>query len=325
MATLRTWPTHRSVDGPFPLSTDDIAGLNEVFTLSFSDRYRKDGMQGVRVPPLHHGIWRYAIADAADGALGWRDERDRIVAFNIVHQSGTEGWMGPLCVHPDLQSLGLGKEIVQQGIEWLQARAVRVIGLETMPRTMDNIGFYSSLGFLPGAMTITLTLEARAANGPVRLLSTLPIHEREVMIERCRLLLDEMAHGYDFSREIRITERLALGDTILLGDGDHLDGFALCHGAPLVEGRGREELRVLKVAMRRGAEQAEELVRSVTDLARRSGARRVAIRVQSEYRALYSALMRGGARVRWTDLRMVLGGYLEQPPAQGIILSNWEI
>ncbi|MCU0634701.1 MAG: GNAT family N-acetyltransferase [Gemmatimonadaceae bacterium] len=325
MATLRTWPTHRSVDGPFPLSTDDIPGLNAVFTEAFSDRYRKDGMQGVRVPPLHHGIWRYAIADAVDGAMGWRDERDRIVAFNIAHHSGREGWMGPLCVHPELQGLGLGKEVVRSGIEWLQARDVRVLGLETMPRTMDNIGFYSSLGFLPGALTVTLTLEARAAERPVRLLSALPPADREAMITRCRELLDTLAPGYDFSRELRLTDRLALGDTVLLGAGDALDGFAVCHAAPLVEGRGRDELRVLKVAVRDPARDLDVLTRALADLARTSGARRVAIRVQSDCRALYHHLMRLGARVRWTDLRMALAGYEETPPAAGLVLSNWEI
>ncbi|MCU0649173.1 MAG: GNAT family N-acetyltransferase [Gemmatimonadaceae bacterium] len=325
MATLRTWPTHRSIDGPFPLASDDIAGLNAVFTEAFSDRYRKDGMQGVRVPPLHHGIWRYAIADAADGALGWRDERDRIVAFNIVHRSGREGWMGPLCVHPELQSLGLGKEIVRTGIDWLKERDARVIGLETMPRTMDNIGFYSSLGFLPGTLTVTLTLEARAAERPVRLLSALAEPAREQMIARCHALLDTLAPGYDFSRELRLTDRLALGDTLLLGDGDALDGFALCHAAPLVEGRGRDELRVLKVALRDPERDLEAFTRGLGELARTSGARRVAIRVQSEYRALYLHLMRLGARVRWTDLRMALAGHEERPPAAGLVLSNWEI
>jgi GNAT superfamily N-acetyltransferase len=325
MATLRAWPAHRSVDGPFPLTVGDIVGLNAVFTEAFSDRYRKDGMAGVRVPPLHHAIWRYAIADAADGAMGWRDERDRIVAFNIAHHSGREGWMGPLCVHPELQGLGLGKEIVRAGIDWLVARGVRVLGLETMPRTMDNIGFYSGLGFVPGPLTVTLTLEARADETPPRLLGALPPEAREAMIARCHALVDALAPGYDFSRELRLTDRLALGDTVLLGEGDALDGFACCHAAPLVEGRGRDELRVLKVALRDPARDTAPLARALTDLARRSGARRVAIRVQGDASRVYAELVRLGARVRWTDLRMTLEGYPERPPADGLVLSNWEI
>ena len=139
--TTRLYRSARPIDGPFVATLDDIPQLNEVFTEAFTERYRKDGMTGVRVPPLNPAVWRYAIEDAADGALCWRDEQGRIVAFNMAHHSGTEGWMGPLCVRPDQQGAGLGKIIVQSGMRWLRQQAVKVIGLETMPRTMDNIGF----------------------------------------------------------------------------------------------------------------------------------------------------------------------------------------
>ena len=33
-----------------------------------------------------------------------------------------------------------------------------------MPRTMDNIGFYSSLGFAPGRLTVTVTIDAAPAS-----------------------------------------------------------------------------------------------------------------------------------------------------------------
>jgi hypothetical protein len=93
MATARTWRTHQQADGPHPAGLQDIAGLNQVFSDAFSERYRRDGMVGVRVPFLNPAIWRYAIEDADGGALVWRDERDEIVAFNIAHRSGVEGWI----------------------------------------------------------------------------------------------------------------------------------------------------------------------------------------------------------------------------------------
>src|SRR4029079_8151214 len=107
-------------------------------------------------------------------ALLWRGDRDDIVAFNIAHRSGTEGWMGPLAVRPDWQGSGLGKEIVRSGMAWLRAQGAAVIGLETMPRTMDNIGFYSKLGFLPTRLTLTLTLDAASSEGSALLLGQLP-------------------------------------------------------------------------------------------------------------------------------------------------------
>ena len=45
----------------------------------------------------------------------WRDERGEIAAFNMVHRSGREGWMGPLAVRPDVQGRGSGKEVVTRG------------------------------------------------------------------------------------------------------------------------------------------------------------------------------------------------------------------
>ena len=61
------------------------------------------------------------------------------------------------------------------------------------------------------------------------------------------------------------------------------------------------------------------------DFAKRSGTRRVALRVQGEYTAIYQRMIGMGARVRWTDLRMALAGYQEERPAEGVLLSNWEI
>ncbi|MEO7362798.1 MAG: GNAT family N-acetyltransferase [Gemmatimonadaceae bacterium] len=302
----------------------DIDALNEVFAEAFTDRYRRDGMTGVRVPPLNPAIWRYAIEDAGDGALCWRDDRGRIVAFNMVHHSGAEGWMGPLCVRPEHQGSGLGKTIVLAGQRWLEQHGASVIGLETMPRTMDNIGFYSGLGFVPGPLTITLMLDVRAEQVAPVLMSRLSIFERDDAMEGCRALTESVSPRYDFTREIELTEKLSLGDTILLGPIKTPIGFALCHLAPLVEGRVRDELRVLKLVLAH-RDDLPELVRHTCEHARRSGARRVAFRVQGVYTDVYRTLVQMGARVRWTDLRMSVHGWTERTPSEGMVLSNWEI
>ncbi|HVP70916.1 MAG TPA: hypothetical protein VMS45_06285, partial [Gemmatimonadaceae bacterium] len=88
MALPRPWRSPRP-DGPHPATVADIAELNEVFSDAFTERYRRDGLVGVRVPFLNPAIWRYAIADAAGGALLWRDENEGVAAFNVAHASGT--------------------------------------------------------------------------------------------------------------------------------------------------------------------------------------------------------------------------------------------
>ncbi|HEX6537324.1 MAG TPA: GNAT family N-acetyltransferase [Gemmatimonadaceae bacterium] len=324
MAIARTWRASRHPDGPIPARLEDITALNQVFSDAFTERYRRDGLVGVRVPYLNPAIWRYAIEDAAGGALLWRDERDDIVAFNIVHASGREGWMGPLAVRPDSQGSGVGKEIVRAGIDWLRGARAGTIGLETMPRTMDNIGFYSALGFVPGRLTITVTMDASHGEHPPSLLSRIGVREKPSVIAQCATLVEQVLPGYDFTREITLTDELGLGDTLLFRDGGQLVGFALCHTAPLVEGRMREETRVLKLVLARRA-LVRDAALALADYARRNGTRRVAFRAQTEYLDAYRTLIGLGARVRWTDLRMTLDQYPEPVAGEGLVWSNWEI
>jgi GNAT superfamily N-acetyltransferase len=323
---MRMWQPERAAHGPRPVTERDIAGLNRLFADAFTDRYRRDGLVGVRVPFLNVAIWRYAIADAGEGAMVWRDEADRVVAFNIAHKSGAEGWMGPLAVRPDRQLAGLGKEIVVAAADWLKAQGVTTLGLETMPRTVDNIGFYSRLGFVPGYLTLTMTREVqRAAGGPAyEVLGSLDAGERAVRLGEIAQLVTSLAPGFDFSREIQLTLDLSLGNLVTVTEGGRLAAFALCHSAPLAENGTRDELRVLKLAAT-GPDALGAAVEAVAAWAASQSIRRVAVRCQTAYRDAYRALIKCGFRVRWSDLRMTMAGYDEPRPATGILWSNWEI
>jgi GNAT superfamily N-acetyltransferase len=310
-----------AISGPRPAGVEDIPAMNAVFSESFTDRYRRDGLVGVRVPQLNPKVWRYAIADAAEGAMVWHDD-DGLAAFNMVHRSGGEGWMGPLAVRPDLQGQGLGKRIVQSGVDWLRAGGVQTIGLETMPRTVDNIGFYSGLEFVPRYLTVTLTRELSSGGGPSDTLST--ASDPESVIEACRALTSEVQPSCDFIREIQLTADLRLGDTSVVHRDGALAGFALWHSSPLAEGRPAEELRVLKlVALDLAAFEAviEGLMGAGEDL----GVGRLSVRCQTGFPEAYRALVQCGFQVQWTDLRMTYAGYDEPIPDSGIVFSNWEI
>ena len=312
------------LEGPFPIQRSDIGALNTLFSEAFTERYRRDGLVGVRVPPLNPAIWRYAVDGAADGAMLWRDNRGAVAAFNIAHRSGVEGWMGPLAVREDCQGVGYGKMVVNAGTAWLRAAGCRVIGLETMPRTMENIGFYGALGFVPSYLTLTLTVEAAGGARVPTLLSTLSSSARFDAMRACASLLGGLLDGYDYTREIQLTRELALGDTLLLEDGGELQGFALCHSAPLVEGRTRDELRVLKLALREET-RFESFLPLLAGFAHLAGTARASLRLQGEYGSVFTHLLAHGARIRWTDLRMALAGFHETTPSAGIVLSNWEI
>jgi GNAT superfamily N-acetyltransferase len=317
------WRPDRSLRGPDRPTLRDIESLNRVFADAFTDRYSRDGLVGVRVPHLNTLVWRYALEDAGDGAMVWRDADGQIVAFNMVHQSGTEGWMGPLAVRPDRQGEGLGSTMVRLGIDWLKGQGAMTIGLETMPRTVENIGFYSRLGLVPGPLTVTLVHDVpRRLAGPPEFLSAAgrQLPER---LEECRRLTGELAPGVDFTREITLTRDLGIGDTTLLREGGELLAFALWHSTPLAAGRTKDEVRVLKLVARSlGA--FERLLDALHGTAAGERVGRIAIRCQTEYADAYLRLIGAGYRVHWTDLRMILPEF-PLSPREGIVLSNWEI
>jgi GNAT superfamily N-acetyltransferase len=322
---MRAWLPDRQISGPERAEERDIDSLNRVFADAFTDRYRRDGLVGVRVPHLNPEVWRYALFDAGEGAMVWRDESGEVAAFNVAHRSGAEGWMGPLAVRPDRQGAGIGKAIVRAATDWLLERRVATIGLETMPRTVENIGFYARLGFAPGFLTVTMTRDlATRGHAAPSLLSQRPPTARDATVTAAAQLVTALVAGPDFTREILLTADLGLGDTTLVDGPSGLDALVLWHSAPLAEGRPREELRILKLAARDDRAFAAALA-ATEAAAARAGIRRVAIRCQTRYDIAFRHLIERGYRVRWTDLRMTLDGYAEPHPSTGVLFSNWEI
>jgi GNAT superfamily N-acetyltransferase len=318
------WRPDRSIRGPDRPTLRDIESLNRVFADAFTDRYSRDGLVGVRVPQLNNLVWRYALEDAGDGSMIWRDTDGHMVGFNMVHRSGTEGWMGPLAVRPDRQGEGLGSTMVRTGIEWLRTQGATTIGLETMPRTVDNIGFYSRIGLVPSHLTVTLVHEvSRRAAGVPDLLSAAGA-ARDKQVDECRRLTERVLPGVDFTRELVLTYDLGIGDTTLVREADRLAAFALWHSTPLAAGRPKDELRVLKLVAANPFA-FERLLQALQLSAHNERVTRLAIRCQTEFTDAYLRLIELGYRVHWTDLRMLLQGFPQRVPSEGILMSNWEI
>lgn len=309
------------MQGPERPSLRDVESLNRVFSEAFTDRYARDGLAGVRVPHLNPAVWRYAIEDAGGGAMVWRDADGAVAGFNMVHRSGTEGWMGPLAVRPDLQGEGLGGVMVRAGIAWLHDEGARTIGLETMPRTVENIGFYSRIGFVPGPLTVTVVRDlGRRTDESGPRLSEGPVVPR---LDECRALTERILPGVDYTRELQLTLELGLGDTALVLRRGAVAGFALWHSVPLAAARPKDEVRVLKLV----AEDMEvfgQLIDAVQAAADAEQVRRVTVRCQTAQAEAYLYLIGQGYRVHWTDLRMTLRGRGEAAP-NGVAMSNWEI
>ena len=248
-------------------------------------------------------------------------------AFNMVHRSGIEGWMGPLAVRTEYQGSGTGKEIVERGVDGSSAQA------RDGDRSRDDAAhdgqhrLLFGARFHPGPLTITLTLDAaqrrslrRAARPPERArprrraARSAPVAGAAAWCRATTIARDRCS---------RTT--LSLGDTVLLRDGGTLVGFALATRRRSSKG-GRARSCACSSscwrAMRRVRRDDPDADATTRGAAER-GASRSACRAST--RRLYQQLIALGGRVRWTDLRMALGGYEEPPSGRGLVLSNWEI
>jgi hypothetical protein len=216
--------------------------------------------------------------------------------------------------------------MVRLGIEWLRGQGATTIGLETMPRTVDNIGFYSRLGLVPGHLTVTLVHEVPRRPMVVGHEVVLSREGTAVAarLEECRRLAAALLPGVDFTRELVLTRELGIGDTILVREGGELIGFALWHSTPLAAGRPKDELRVLKLVAR-DLPAFDRVLDALPAAAAGERVGRIAIRCQTEFVSAYQRLVSRGYRVHWTDLRMLLPGQPADGRGEGIVMSNWEI
>jgi hypothetical protein len=98
----------------------------------------------------------------------------------------------------------------------------------------------------------------------------------------------------------------------------------LWHSTPLAAGRPKDELRVLKLVATNPFA-FERLLQALQLSAVNERVTRIAIRCQTEFTHAYLRLIELGYRVHWTDLRMLLPGYPQRVPSDGILMSNWEI
>ena len=236
------------------------------------------------------------------------------------------GWVRSPCA-PTRRGPGWGSGSCAPASTGSEREGAQVIGLETMPRTHGQHRLLLGPGLRSGAAHAHAHARCRSTTATPLLLGRLrAAREGRALDRACRQLCDGLLPGYDFTREIELTDELSLGDTVLfVRDERRCAASRLCHTAPLVEGRVRDELRVLKMVLADESE-FEPMARQLADQARRSGTRQLAVRVQGEFGGLYRRLIALGGRVRWTDLRMTVAGRREPPVAgNGVVLSNWEI
>lgn len=164
---------------------------------------------------------------------------NRVVGFNFIHSWGSFAWFGPFGVHPEYQGKGIGKAIINHTIKILKEDyKVSTIGLNTMPESQYNVGFYMNLGFIPLKLSLNLKKQLDFSNIPQLTSSKkYSVNEIDVSDEKNNLILkenlkamsNEMFNNFDLTSEFHLVRHETFGTVFELKACEKIHGIVICH------------------------------------------------------------------------------------------------
>ena len=218
---------------------EDLAIVAEIEASVFTDWYRmyrkpQDALAERTIRELRYSTsldpGANLVAIAADGAM---------IGFVLARTWGEVGWFGTFGVPTQFHGLGIGRALIE-GVTAHLRRSCRIIGLETMPESGNNVGLYTKTGY---AVTFpTLILELSLIQQADRLRGMDP---RDVilwggsdeaakpgMLRGMRAVSNAIVSGLDYTCEIEAVHEHHLGVTFVAMEGDAVAGFAIVRTVP---------------------------------------------------------------------------------------------
>ncbi len=264
----------------------------------------------------------------ADPAAAVAAELDgELVGSNFAANWGSFGFFGPLTVRPDLWDRGIARRLLEPTMALFEQWGTRHIGLFTFPHSPKHLGLYQAFGFWPRYLTPVMAKAVRGHRSAAGWsgYSAVPEQERDGWLGACRELTDAIYAGLDLSGEIRAVAAQGLGETVLVGQSERLDAFAVCHCGPGTEAGGGT-CYVKFGAARPGPGAGEAFARlldTCEELAAARGLTRLMAGVNTARREAYREMLACGFRA---DL---VGVAMERPDEPGYnradvyVMDDW--
>lgn len=211
-----------------PLGEDDLSSADDIMRLAFGT------FLGMPDPGSFMQTADYVhTRRAADPSAAFAATVDgQLVGSNFATGWGSVGFFGPLTVSPHLWDRGIGARLVEPVLDRIESWGCRHAGLFTFAHSPKHVELYRRFGFWPRSLTAVMRRQVppgTTTGERWQTLRALPEGQQAGAIVACRAVADEVFGGLDLGQAITAADRLGLGETVLLGDPDALDGFAVCH------------------------------------------------------------------------------------------------
>jgi len=311
------------------MQRSDLPAVNRILAKAFTAARLSDGFKTPRVPLCHLSFLEMYLAVFPNGCLAI-DHQNGLVGYAFSRLWGEVAWIGPVSVIPAHQGKKLGQQLMVKSIETLQRAGARVIGLETMPRSVHNIGFYTKLGFLPQNLTVDLIQAV-----PRRLEEPFPADDQVVCYNhadpaaRASLLAatETLARRLDphlsIRPEIEVTHQFDYGDTIFVRRGREVLACFIVHNKTYSADEAPHFMKIV-VSLMDASLSVSEILPQLFAFAGREALGTISFRTPTRYLRAYSELVAAGFKVFHSDLRMTLEGYEEIADPKNFYLSKWE-
>lgn len=146
-----------------------------------------------------------------------------VVGYVFSKILGDVGYVGPLGVMPKYRGGGLGKQMIEQSVQFLKNAGCKTIGLETRAEIADNIGLYMAMGFRPAPITLSFVPK----QSPQTSLSQDVYGKYEICPKEADLFFHKVtkASGIDLGPDFRFCENNGPADVYFVKNHGELNGF----------------------------------------------------------------------------------------------------
>jgi GNAT superfamily N-acetyltransferase len=308
-----------------PLVEADLPEADRILRLAFGTFLR------VPDPAAFMGDANFALTRwRADPSGVFAAEHDgKLIGSNFATNWGSFGFFGPLTIHPEYWDRGVAQQLMPPVMEFFERWGCRHRGLFTFATSAKHISLYQKFGFWPRDLVASLVKEIgetsnAAENRDFTLFSGASEAERESLYAACREVTSANFEGLDATREIRAVAEQRLGDTVLVWNGSHLAGLAVCHiGAGSEAGSGGCYAKFAAVRPD-ASHRFSQLLDGVESLARSRGVAKINTGVNVARREAFNKLRELGFRVEMLGVSMETGSASSGYNRAGVyILDDW--
>lgn len=160
----------------------------------------------------------------------------QLVGSNFATKWGSVAFFGPLSVRPDLQERGIARALLARTMAQFDAWGTRHAGLFTFAQSAKHVALYQKFGFYARFLTAIMAAPARrAATSDWSRFSVMTKPQQEETVRACREVAETVYPGLDLSAEIKTTQALGLGDTLVVEGAGGISAFAICQYGPRSE------------------------------------------------------------------------------------------